>query len=118
MSNNEKDILIDEINQKIGKRIKMYREQKDLTQEQVAEKAGISSKHLSRLEKGHHNPHFDMIIAIANALNVPTDAFAKDLSDDNLEVFWESIKPSIEKLSIKQLEYLKKSIELLLDFKF
>lgn len=117
MGNNEKDIL-DKIDKEIGKRIKKYRKQKDLTQEQVAETAGISVKHLSRLENGHHNPHFDMIIQIANALNVPTDAFAKDLSDDNLEVFWEEIKPNIGKLSIHQLEYLKKNIELLLDYEF
>ncbi len=117
MSKDEKDIL-NKIDQEIGKRIKKYRKQKDLTQEQVAETAGISVKHLSRLENGHHNPHFDMIIQIANALNIPTDALAKDLSEDNLEVFWEGIKPTIEKLSINQLEYLKKSTELLLDYEF
>ena len=49
-----------------------------------------------------------MVIQIAKALNVPTDAFAKDLSDDNVDVFLESIRPNIEKLNVKQLEYLKK----------
>lgn len=114
MESNNKNILIYEI----GQRIKKYRTQKKLTQEQVAEMAGISPKHLSRIENGHHNPRFDMIIQIAQALNIPTDALARDISDDNIEVFWESIKPNVEKLSIGQLEYLKKNIELLLNYEF
>ena len=96
---------------KIGQRIQKYRIQRNLTQDQV----GISQKHLSRIEQGYHNPRFDMVIQIAKALNVPTDAFAKDLSDDNVDVFLESIRPNIEKLNVKQLEYLKKNIELLLE---
>lgn len=99
----------------IGKRIQKYRVQKNLTQEQVAETIGISQKHLSRIEKGYHNPRFDMIIHIAEALNIPTDALAKDLSDDNIDIFLESIRPNIEKLSVKQLEYVKKNIELILE---
>ena len=99
---------------KIGQRIQKYRIQRNLTQDQVAETTGISQKHLSRIE-GYHNPRFDMVIQIAKALNVPTDAFAKDLSDDNVDVFLESIRPNIEKLNVKQLEYLKKNIELLLE---
>ena len=46
--NDEKDALLLEI----GNRIQKYRTQRNLTQEQVAEKAGISQKHLSRIEKG------------------------------------------------------------------
>lgn len=99
----------------IGKRIQKYRIQKNLTQEQVAETVGISQKHLSRIEKGYHNPRFDMIIHIAEALNIPTDALAKDLSDNDVDVFLESIRPNIEKLSVKQLEYVKKNIELILE---
>ena len=108
---NEKDDLILEI----GKRIQKYRIQKNLTQEQVAEIVGISQKHLSRIEKGYHNPRFDMIIHIADALNIPTDSLAKDLSDNDVDVFLENIRPNVEKLSIKQLEYVKKNIELILE---
>lgn len=107
----EKDTLILEI----GKRIQKYRTQKNLTQEQVAEAVGISQKHLSRIEKGYHNPRFDMIIRIAEALNIPTDALSKDLSDNDVDVFLENIRPNIEKLNVKQLEYVRKNIELILE---
>ncbi len=103
---------------KVGQRIQKYRTQRNLTQDQVAERAGISQKHLSRIEQGYHNPRFDMIIQIANALSIPIDALAKDMSDDDSTVFLESIKPEIEKLSPGQREYVKKSIELLNEINF
>lgn len=107
---NENKLLLE-----IGQRIKTIRTKKGLTQEQVAEMVGISQKHLSRIEKGYHKPRFDMIIKIAEALNVPTDAFARDLSDSDVDVFIEGIRPSIEKLNEKQLEYLRKNIVLLVE---
>lgn len=102
----------------VGQRIQKYRTQRNLTQEQIAEMIGISQKHLSRIERGYHNPRFDMVIQIAQILHIPTDALARDLSDNDVDVFLESIRPHIEKLSPEQLKYLKQSIELLSDFKF
>lgn len=102
----------------IGQRIQKYRTQRNLTQEKLAEATGISQKHLSRIEQGYHNPRFDMVIQIAQVLHIPTDALAKDLSDNDVDVFLESIRPNIEKLSPEQLKYLKQSIELLSDSKF
>lgn len=97
----------------VGRRIQKYRLQNNLTQEELAEKIGISQKHLSRIEQGYHNPRFDMITRISSALSVPTDALAKDIGDDDISVFLEGIKPNIERMSSKKREYLKKSIELL-----
>ena len=48
----------------IGQRIQKYRLEKKLTQEQLAEMTGISQKHISRLERGIHAPHIDMIIKL------------------------------------------------------
>ena len=98
---------------KVGEKIQKYRLKRGLTQEQLAEKVGISQKYLSRIEQGYHNPRFDMITRISSALSVPTDALAKELGDDDISVFIEGIKPNIEKMSAKKREYLKKSIELL-----
>lgn len=106
--NKEKDPMIVQI----GMRIQKYRIQRNLTQDQVAERAGISQKHLSRIEQGYHNPRFDMIIQIADALNVPTDAFARDLSDHDISVFLEGLKSYLEQLSPGKRAYVKKSIEL------
>jgi transcriptional regulator with XRE-family HTH domain len=54
----------------IGMRIKEIRRSKGLSQEQLAEKADINSKYLSRMERGTENPTLDMFIKLANALEV------------------------------------------------
>lgn len=53
-----------------GQRMKQYRERNKLTQEKLAEKLGVQTKHISMLENGHRNPSpelqkklEDMIIA-------------------------------------------------------
>lgn len=54
----------------IGKRIQELRKRQGLSQEQVAEKAEISSNYLSRIECGKENPTLDMLIKLAQALKV------------------------------------------------
>lgn len=53
-----------------GIRIKELRMSKKMSQDQLAEKAGISSKYLSRIEMGQHFPSIGIITKLANALNV------------------------------------------------
>lgn len=40
-----------------------------LTQDQLAENAGITQNNLSRIENGKYNPGLDILLRIANALN-------------------------------------------------
>src|SRR4030066_2241722 len=54
----------------IGMRIKEIIRSKGLSQEQLAEKADINSKYLSRMERGTENPTLDMLIKLSNALEV------------------------------------------------
>jgi len=54
----------------IGKRIKEIRRSKNLSQEQLAEKADINAKYLSRIERGTENPTLDMLIKLSIALDV------------------------------------------------
>lgn len=54
----------------IGKRIKEIRRSKDLSQEQLAEKADINPKYLSRIERGTENPTLDMLIKLSTALEI------------------------------------------------
>ena len=51
-----------------GRRIQEIRKRKKLSQEQVAEKALISSNYLSRIECGRENPTLDMLIKLGKAL--------------------------------------------------
>ena len=51
-------------------KVKMLREQQNLTQEELAKKAKISRKTLSELEIGRGNQTRDVYVKLAAALNV------------------------------------------------
>jgi transcriptional regulator with XRE-family HTH domain len=53
---------------KIGEAIRRVRREKDFTQQIVAERAGITSGHLSKIESGATDPDSEMIVRIADAL--------------------------------------------------
>ncbi len=55
---------------KIGAQVKRAREQALLTQEELAERAGIGTATLNRIEKDRVEPHFRTIRKIAKALGV------------------------------------------------
>ena len=50
--------------------IKAYRQSKNMTQKQIADMIGISQPAYSSLESGAHSPGGDLLIKIANTLNV------------------------------------------------
>lgn len=54
----------------LGKRIAELRNKRGLTQEQLAEMTGYSSNHIAKLESARTNPSFDLLVAIAKALQV------------------------------------------------
>lgn len=101
---------------KIGNRIRQYRKNAGLTQEKLSEKIGITPKHLSKLEAGRHNPHFDTIILLAKELDVPIDAFLEDVEDNQVNTFLQMMKSNISLMSKNQLTMLKRFIEILKDF--
>ncbi len=68
-------------NESIGKRIKYYRTEKKISQEELSQIISISVRHISNIETGAKAPSLEMLINIANALEVSAD----DLLTDNLK---------------------------------
>lgn len=58
---------------KIGGFLKTLRKEKQLTQEQLAEKLGVSNRSVSRWENGVNMPDFDLVIELANLYDVSID---------------------------------------------
>ncbi|HET7455582.1 MAG TPA: helix-turn-helix transcriptional regulator [Solirubrobacterales bacterium] len=50
--------------------IRELRAKRGMTQEAVAQSAGITVAHLSGIERGHANPSWGAVVAIAEALGV------------------------------------------------
>ena len=64
----------------IGKNIKYYRNKKGISQEDLGTAVYVSNIHISYLEAGTKAPSLELLILIANALDVSAD----DLLVDNL----------------------------------
>ncbi|MFI1562220.1 helix-turn-helix domain-containing protein [Streptomyces sp. NPDC020490] len=55
----------------IGDRIRAVRRERGLTQEALAETAGMDRQAINRIEQGHQSALVDNLIRIADALEVP-----------------------------------------------
>lgn len=63
---------------KIGQKIRKYRKAYNLSQEQLAERVGISTTHMSHIETGNTKLSLPVLVDIANVLSVPTDTLLFD----------------------------------------
>lgn len=55
----------------IGDNIRASRLRSNLTQEALAERAGLDRQAVNRVEQGHQSPLLDTLLLIADALDVP-----------------------------------------------
>jgi len=60
-----------DIRKRLGRRIRSLRADRGLSQEQLAEKAGISAKYLGEVERGVGNISFDRLSGLAGVLGIP-----------------------------------------------
>ena len=65
----------------VGDRIREIRETQKLTQDQLAEKAGISKGFLSEIENGKRNVSSEYLLRIANALRASVDYLLRGTTD-------------------------------------
>jgi transcriptional regulator with XRE-family HTH domain len=61
----------------VAMRLKQLREKRGMSQEALAEKAGISRSYLARLETAKHDPTLTMLEKLARALGVKIEALVK-----------------------------------------
>ena len=53
--------------------LKLYRQQKGLTQEQLAAKVGVRRETIMRLEKAQYNPSLRLAVDISRAVGAPIE---------------------------------------------
>ena len=67
--------------ERIGKRISTLRKLAGLTQEQLAEKAGLQRTHVGRIEAGKYAVTLEVVQAIAEAIGMTVDIIDPKLAD-------------------------------------
>ena len=66
----------------LGKNIKIERIRNDLSHEQLAEKAGVSTRTISLIENGLQHPKLFLIVKISKILNVDINVFLENIPSD------------------------------------
>ncbi len=66
-------------------KLKMARVEKDLTQEELADKVGVTRQTIGMIEAGNYNPTLNLCIAICKALDKTLD-----------DLFWAEDQPEIK----------------------
>ena len=91
----------------MGKRIKMIRRKKRLSQKELGKMVNISPSYFGNIERGLRVPSIDTLVAIANALEVGTDF----LLGESLTAVQSISKDELKKLTrflrdrVAELEY-------------
>lgn len=94
-----------------GNNIHYYRKSRKLSQEQLAEKLEISTKHLSTLETGKVFASAELIEKIAKELNVSLSALFYSPQDDSIdETDYSKINQIIEEENKNSLIKIKERI--------
>jgi len=84
----------------IGRFLRKLREQKELTQEQLANKTGITYQHLSGMENGRENFTIDILESLARSLDYPlpqliAGAFAPEPTASGITVNHDYFRPQV-----------------------
>jgi len=61
----------------LGKAIRQFREERGMTQEALAQEAGVTVGHMSMIERGHSNPTWGTVKGIAKALGIRMGELAR-----------------------------------------
>jgi transcriptional regulator with XRE-family HTH domain len=93
---------------KLGQAIKLCRQQKRLTQAELAARCSLSESYLSLLETGKRDPAFSTLETISHGLQVPLSMLVFLAADSaELDVLGDDVK---EKLSAALFSLLKASV--------
>ena len=91
----------------IGQRIRKIRKAQNLSQEELAEKIGISTTHMSHIETGNTKLSLQVLVSLSEALEVRTDDLIFGSKKTNRNALIEEIVAELEECTSKQILIFK-----------
>lgn len=86
----------------IGENIRAYRKAKKMTQETLAERAGLSVNYIGSIERGEKLPSLETFITIVNQIGVTADCILQDVILANYELKMSMFNEKLTGLSAEQ----------------
>ena len=95
----------------IGQRIRKFRKAHTFSQEELAEKVGISTTHMSHIETGNTKLSLAVLVKLALILEVNTDDILFDYPSGTKSILTEKIQNSLEQCTPQELAIILDLIE-------
>ncbi len=102
----------------IGQRIRKVRKAQQLSQEQLAEKIGISTTHMSHIETGNTKLSLAVLVSLATVLNVSADTLLFQSSDNqkigafnDIQEVFDSCTPQQAKVLVEVIKSTKTAMD-------
>ena len=97
----------------IGENIRKYRKTKKMTQETLAERAGLSVNYIGSIERGEKLPSLETFIVILNQLGVTADCILQDVVQANNELKMSLLNEKLSVLSPDQRATVEDVVDVL-----
>lgn len=94
-------------------RLASARDARDISQGELAKKAGLPASSISHFEGGGRKPSFDNLNRLADALNVTTDYLLGRSSDVGTSAAVQKLSRHLDKLNAYDLDIAERFIEVL-----
>ena len=97
------------IDKRIGKRVKQCRERLGISQEELAEKTGLTANYISTVERGMSFPRCEKLITLLNGLEVSADAIFCDVLEHSTSYKSSelaSLSPQAQKRILQMVELM------------
>lgn len=103
------------VERSIGRRIQQYRKKKGLTQEQLAEKVGLSTNYISAVERGVNSLNRNKLIEVMNCLECSADEIFADVLNNSYEIKSSLLTEQISQLPKDEQERIFAVVQTLID---
>lgn len=96
-----------DFHEETGERLKAFRNNMRLTQEELSDISHVSIKHIADIEKGRKNPSLSILVALRNALHFSVDllidpnAADEDLGAEKMKQIYLSCPPEAREGLVK-----------------
>ena len=99
-----------------GSRLRAVRKSHKLKIGQLADRVDIGVKHLGRLERGEKHPSFELIVALAQAMNVsPATFFEFDATQTDPKILRKQLDQLLADRDAKQLHQVQRLLKTFFD---
>lgn len=105
----EREKVLENLKNQLAKRVKTLRKLKNLTQEDIGARSGISYKYIGEIERGDVNPSLDVLSKIAQGFNTSL----KDLLDFDKSQRGLHKEDILYTLSKSELETIREALTIL-----